>query len=286
MDLSLLKKKLDGLQQKSSPKEKTDYSKIYWSPKVGKQQIRIVPSAFNKSNPFTELKIYYGITNKVMISPTNFGEKDPIALFAAKLRGEYSKENFVLAKKLDPKARIFAPVIVRGEEDMGVRLWQFGKQVYEELLSLAMDEEIGDYTDIVNGRDITVETSGPESTGTPYNKSSVRVKLKTSPLSESKAQVESWLAEQPNPTDSFKKYTFDEMKSALEKWLSPGDEAEEGDIIDGANDSFEDEAPVSKLPWEEESETQPKKQANYSLNTTKVKQSKGDQFNALFEDED
>ena len=29
MDLSLLKKKLDGLQQKSSPKEKTDYSKIY-----------------------------------------------------------------------------------------------------------------------------------------------------------------------------------------------------------------------------------------------------------------
>jgi hypothetical protein len=284
MDLSLLKSKLDGLQQKTSPKEKTDYSKIYWSPKVGKQQIRIVPSAFNKSNPFTELKIYYGITNKVMISPLNFGEKDPIALFAAKLRGEYNKENFVLAKKLDPKVRVFAPVIVRGEEDMGVRLWQFGKQVYEELLSLAMDEEIGDYTDIVNGRDITVETVGPESTGTKYNKSSVRVKLKTSPLSENKTQVEKWMSDQPNPTDSFKKYSFDEMKSALEKWLSPEDEAEEGDIIDEANDGFEDETPSSnRLPWEEEA-VAPK--ANYSLNTTKVKQSKGDQFNALFEDED
>jgi hypothetical protein len=219
-----------------------------------------------------------------MISPTNFGEKDPIALFAAKLRGEYNKENFVLAKKLDPKVRIFAPVIVRGEEDLGVRLWQFGKQVYEELISLAVDEEIGDYTDIVNGRDITVDTVGPESTGTPYNKSSVRVKLKTSPLGENKAQVESWLKDQPNPTDSFKKYTFEEMKSALEKWLSPGDEAEEGDIISEANDSFEDEVPSSNdLPWEKESEA-PK--ANYSLNTTKVKQSKGDQFNALFEDED
>jgi hypothetical protein len=284
MDLSLLKSKLDGLQQKSSPKEKTDYSKIYWSPKVGKQQIRIVPSAFNQANPFTELKIYYGITNKVMISPTNFGEKDPIALFAAKLRGEYSKENYLLAKKLDPKVRIFAPVIVRGEEDMGVRLWQFGKSVYEELLSLATDEEIGDYTDMVNGRDITVETVGPESTGTPYNKSSVRVKLKTSPLSENKAQVESWLAEQPNPTDSFKKYSFDEMKSALEKWLSPGDAAEEGDIIDGTNDSFEDETPVSKLPWDEERLAEPKKPTNYSLNTSKVKQSKGDQFDSLFGD--
>ena len=129
MDLSLLKKKLDGLQQKPSSKEKTDYTKIYWSPKMGKQQIRIVPSAFNQSNPFTELKIYYGITNKVMISPLNFGEKDPIALFAAKLRAEYNKENFLLAKKLDPKVRIFVPVIVRGEEEMGIRLCQFGKQV-------------------------------------------------------------------------------------------------------------------------------------------------------------
>jgi hypothetical protein len=29
-----------------------------------------------------------------MISPSNFGEKDPIALFAGKLREEYNKENF------------------------------------------------------------------------------------------------------------------------------------------------------------------------------------------------
>ena len=61
-----------------------------------------------------------------MLSPETWGEKDPIALFAKKLREEYSKENYLLAKKLDAKTRIFAPVIVRGEEDKGVRLWQFG----------------------------------------------------------------------------------------------------------------------------------------------------------------
>ena len=178
MDLSMLKQKLDTLQQKQPQGQKRDYSLTFWRPTVGKQQIRIVPSAFNSKNPFTELKFYYGITNKVMISPLNFGEKDPIALFASKLREEYNKENYVLAKKLDAKTRIFAPVIVRGEEDKGVRLWQFGKLIYEELLSLAVDEEIGDYTDIASGRDITVETVGPESTGTQYNKSSVRVRLK------------------------------------------------------------------------------------------------------------
>jgi hypothetical protein len=204
-----------------------------------------------------------------MISPSNFGEKDPIALFAGKLREEYNKENFVLAKKLDPKNRVFAPVVVRGEEDKGVRLWQFGKQVYEELLALAVDDEIGDYTDIVNGRDLTVETVGPESTGTPYNKSSVRVRLKSTPLSENKDEAQTWLDTQPNPVELFKRYTFDEMKSALEKWLSPEDAAEEGDIISEPAVAFDE----------------PK--SNFALDTSapKVKQNKVDQFDNLFDDD-
>jgi hypothetical protein len=269
MDLSLLKQKLDGLQQKqSSGGQKTDYTKIFWRPPVGKSQIRIVPSAYNSSLPFTELKFYYGITNKVMISPLNFGEKDPIALFAKKLReGEYNKENYVLAKKLDAKNRTFVPVIVRGEEDKGVRLWQFGKKVYTDLMALALDEEIGDYTDIAAGRDITVETVGPEVTGTKYNDSSVRVRLKTTPLSEDSSKVEEWLKTQPNPKELFKRYSFDEMKSALEKWLSPEDANEEGDIISEPAESFDD-----------------KPASNFSLDTSKSKQSKTDEFDSLFED--
>ena len=270
MDLSLLKSKLDGLQSKSSTGgNKTDYSTIFWNPKVGKHQIRIVPSTFDSKNPFKELKFYYGITNKVMISPSNFGEKDPIALFAGKLREEYNKENFVLAKKLDPKNRVFAPVVVRGEEDKGVRLWQFGKQVYEELLALAVDDEIGDYTDIVNGRDLTVDTVGPESTGTPYNKSSIRVRLKSTPLSENKTEAQAWLDNQPNPVDLFKRYTFDEMKSALEKWLSPEDAAEEGDIISEPAVDFDET------------------KSNFALDTSapKVKQNKVDQFDSLFDED-
>ena len=272
MDLSLLKQKLDGLQQKpQSGGQKTDYTKIFWRPTVGKQQIRIVPSAYDSKNPFKELKFYYGITNKVMISPLNFGEKDPIYLFAQKLREEYNKENYILAKKLDAKNRVFVPVIVRGEEDKGVRLWQFGKLVYEELLALAVDDEIGDYTDIVNGRDLTVETVGPEATGTPYNKSSVRVRLKTSPLSEDKDTVQTWLKEQPNPEELFKRYTFDEMKSALEKWLAPEDDAEEGDIISEPASDFD-------------SDTHQNNSSNFSLDTSKAKQTKTDEFDSLFDD--
>ena len=268
MDLNALKQKLDTLQQKTPVGgQKRDYSLTFWRPTVGKQQIRIVPSAHNPKNPFTELKFYYGITNKVMVSPLNWGEKDPIALFAKKLREEYTKENYVLAKKLDAKNRTFVPVIVRGEEDKGVRLWQFGKLIYEELLSLAVDEEIGDYTDIVNGRDLTIETVGPESTGTQYNKSSVRVRLKESPLSADAAQVEKWKKDQPDPTSEFKRFTFDEMKSALEKWLSPEDQ--EGEIISEPASNFESDAPKS----------------NFSLDTSNVKKNKADQFDSLFDGE-
>ena len=274
MDLNALKKKLDTLQTPQAGGGKIDYSTIFWKPSIGKQQIRIVPSAYDASNPFTELKFHYGITNKVMISPSNFGEKDPIALFANKLReGEYSKENYVLAKKLDAKNRIFVPVVVRGEEDKGTRLWQFGKLVYEELLALAVDDEIGDYTDIVGGRDLTVETVGPEVTGTPYNKSSIRVRMKTSPLSEDAAQVEKWTAEQPNPKEGlFKVYTFDEMKSALEKWLSPEDN--EGEIAQNPN-SFPTSAAAAPATY--------KGNGNFSLDTSNVKQNKVDKFDSLFD---
>jgi hypothetical protein len=268
MDLNAIKQKLDGLQQKQQTGAKKDYSLIFWRPTVGKQQIRIVPSKFNTTNPFTELKFYYGITNKVMLSPLNYGEKDPIALFASKLREEYNKENYVLAKKLDPKNRIFVPVVVRGEEDKGVRLWQFGKQVYEELLSLAVDEEIGDYTDIVSGRDLTIETVGPESTGTPYNKSSVRVRLKSTPLSEDAKQVETWSNEQPDPSGEFKKFSFDEMKVALEKWLSPEESEEE--VVS---------APVAATPSSTPS-------SNFSLDTGNAKQNKADAFDSMFGSDD
>jgi hypothetical protein len=31
----------------------------------------------------------------------------------------------------------------------GVKLWQFGKEVYQAFLNLAADDEIGDYTDVL-----------------------------------------------------------------------------------------------------------------------------------------
>jgi hypothetical protein len=231
---------------------------------VGKHLVRIVPSKFDKSNPFRELFFHYDINKKTMISPKSFGQKDPIMEFGQQLRKSSNKEDWSLAKKLDPKLRIFVPVIVRNEEDKGVRLWEFGKQVYMDLLALSEDEDVGDYTDVISGRDVLVETQDKAQTGLLYNTSTVRIKTKVTPLSEDAAKVKLWLGEQPNPNELFKNYSYDEMKNHLMSHLNPEDqsiEAEEPAKVETLGD----------LPWETapaKKESTPKKE-DFSLTTPK-----------------
>ena len=266
MDLNAIKQKLDSLNKQSNFK-KEGKSNFFWKPSVGKQQIRVIPNKYNKDFPFTEMMFYYGIGPKVMASPQNWGEKDPIQEFVKQLRASNDKENWRLAKKLDSKIRIFAPIIVRCEESEGVKLWQFGKEVYQEFLNMAVDEEIGNYTDIAQGRDMKLNTVGPEVTGTPYNKTTLSPSLKSSPISVNLDEVTKFLDEQPDPMKIFKRYTFDEVKAGLQEFLAPEDQEGEGDIISEPSVSFDDDL----------------KKGNYSLNA-QTKITKSEQFDDLFED--
>ena len=288
MDLKSIKNKLNALQTQGQKKEKVDYSKYLWKPKQeGKFQIRIVPSKLDKNNPFKEVFVHYGFSKFPIYALTNWGEKDPIVEFAAQLRKTNDKENWKLAKKLEPKMRVFAPVIVRGEEDKGVRLWEFGKEIYMQLLGIADDEDYGDYTDINEGRDFTLEAVTGDIGGRQGLKTSIRIKPKTSPLSTDKDDIKTWLVEQPNILDLQRKTEFDKMKEILQNWLNPEDASEEGTVEEDNNDDEEDEVKVTQendLPWKDE-ESKPAKNNNYTLKT-KDKKSKADKFDALFEDED
>ena len=271
MDLNAIKKRLGEMQNQTS-NNSGGGKQLFWKPSVGKQVVRVVPNKYNKEFPFTEMKFYYGIGSKrVMASPSNWGEKDPIMEFAKQLRQTNDRENWRLAKKLDPKTRIFAPIVVRGEEDEGVKLWQFGKEVYQGFLNMAADEEIGDYTDMAQGRDIKLTTVGPEVTGTPYNKTSIGPSMKTSPIAEDSAVVESCLNEQADPLKVFKPLSYDEMKEALQEWLAPEGGEEEGSITSEPAVAFD----------------KPETTSNYSLDTTasNVKKTKAAQFDDLFSED-
>lgn len=224
MDLNQIKNKLDSINnvnKSNTTKEKVDYTKVFWRPTIGKHQIRIVPSLYNKENPFKEVFIHYGFTKFPMLALTNWGEADPIIELANKLRQTKEKENWFLAKKLEPKMRVFAPVLVRGEEEKGIRLWEFGKSIYKDLLGFAADEDYGDFTDIQEGRDFTIEGVEDKVGNKPIVSCSIRIKPKPSPISDNAALLDTFLNTQPNIMEINTKFEYDFIKEALRKWLNP-----------------------------------------------------------------
>ena len=236
MDLNEIKKRLNKLNNKGGGGS-SDFKNNFWRPPVGeKSVVRIVPYAHNKDFPFSELYFYFGIGKPRMIALSNFSESDPILEFATTLKKSGDKENMELAKKLYPKLRIFAPVVVRGEEDKGVRFYEFGKMVYQELLGVMADEDYGDITDIQKGRDVTIEVIPAAETGKMFNTTTVRVKPNQTPLSDDAKLAESLLENQKDIVSLFKKYTFEEMKGELQSYLKPAEE-------DGGKETEVKEAP-------------------------------------------
>ena len=273
MDLSKIKNRLDNLNQASKPKntEKKDYTLIYWKPKAeGKFQIRFVPSKLNKDNPFQEIFMHYGIGKFPIVALTNWGEDDPVVEFSKKLRTSSDSENWRLAKQLDPKMRVFAPVIVRGEEEKGVRLFEFSKTLYMELLSVADDEDYGDFTDINQGFDFVVTATKVQDR--PGFGLSLRPKPKQTPLSDNADTIKTWLENQPILLEERYKYTYDKLKEELQNFISGGEEQE--DTI------------VSEPAVGFESETPAKEEKKFTLSTQGTpKKAKSEEFDSLFEDD-
>ena len=224
MDMNAIKSRLNTLQATSSTKDN------FWKPQPGKSLIRIVPYLHNKSNPFIELFFHYNLgNNKTYLSPASFGRPDPVEEFANKLKSSGDKDEWIQGKRLEPKMRTFAPVIVRGQESEGVKFWGFGKTVYQELLGVIADPDYGDITDATNGRDIGIERQTPAEAGNQYGKTTVRVKPNMTPITEDANLLESVLNNQSELTELYTEPTYDELKEVLQNYLNPSDETETND---------------------------------------------------------
>ena len=217
MDLNAIKKRLNQLQTTNNR------TSSLWKPQPGKTQIRIVPYAFNKDNPFIELFFHYNLNNRSYLSPISFGRPDPIEEFAQKLKGSGSKEDYQLSRKLEAKMRTFAPVIVRGEEKQGVKFWGFGKTVYQELLSIIADPDYGDITDPVNGRDVSVEFITAEESGASFPKTNIRVKPNQTPISEEPDVLE-LVKTQQDIKEIYQELSYEDLTEVLNEWLNPNEE--------------------------------------------------------------
>ena len=225
MDLNAIRKRLGQLQTTNNR------TSSLWKPQPGKTQIRIVPYAFNKDNPFIELFFHYNLNNRSYLSPISFGRPDPIEEFAQKLKGSGNKEDYQLSKKLEAKMRTFAPVIVRGEESQGVKFWGFGKTVYQELLSIIADPDYGDITDPVNGRDVSVEFISAEESGASFPKTNIRVKPNQTPISDEPSVLELVKTSQKDITEIYQEQSYDDLTNVLNEWLNPSEDSTEEEEV-------------------------------------------------------
>ena len=135
-------------------------------------------------------------------------------------------------KKLYPKMRAYAPVIVRGEEEKGVRLWSFGKTVYQSLLNIMLDEDYGDITDPVNGRDIVVEFKTSEETGRAFPMTTIRVKPNQTPVTENPDIMKTIKDTQRDIKELYNEMSYDDLHKVLSEWLNQDSDVDDADSKD------------------------------------------------------
>ena len=219
IDFDAIRNKLNQLSGNNSRRN------MMWRPEEGTtSSVRLIAFPDNDGQPFKERWFYYNIGNNPgLLTPHQFGNEDPIQELINKLRSDNSetqKDSYELAKKLYPKMRSYAAVIVRGEEDKGIRLWSFGKMVYTDLLNIMLDEDYGDITDPLEGRDVKVECV--KQPGRKWAMTSVRPRPKSTQLSDDAKQAKEWIDSIPNIDDMYSCKSYDELEKIISDWLDDG----------------------------------------------------------------
>lgn len=273
IDLEAIKKRLSQL---NGTAKKDGFGNVWWRPEVREEpyRVRVVPFPDNNGQPFKEIWYYnsIGVPNERGKGPfpmptlKQFNKPDPIQELINMLRDEDQKNgtdtNKPMLKKLYPKLTTVVAVIVRGEEDKGVRLWPIkNPKLYEQLLAYFVDsdvlEETADWTDVNTGCDLKVKIfeSGKIWNGNKVKDTSVEMRVKSVPLSADAEQIKKWMSGIPDVFSVDPVPTYDEAKKRLEMWLNAGAGEKAGDGAERGTDSSG--ADLDKLASDVKEDTKP-----------------------------
>jgi hypothetical protein len=235
LDMAKMKAKLQELE--SGGRQKSD--NVFWKPQEGDQDIRIVPS--EDGDPFKVFHFHYNLGEAarggVLCPKRQFGDNCPVCDFASKLWQEGTDDSKRMAKSLFVRQRFFSPVIVRGEEEQGVKIWGYGKTIYETLLGLVLNPDYGDITDVDEGVDFTLTYTLPKTKGA-FPQTNLVPKRKSSALAATKSSIKEFINNIPDVNTLFARKSPVEVKAILESFLNP----EDGPMVEDVGVSSVDEA--------------------------------------------
>lgn len=214
IDISKMKAKLEALQNGGKAKSKTNF----FTPKEGNTYlVRIVDTG--DGDPLKEAWFHYGIGKGGFLCPNkNYKEDCAVCNFAKKLYKENTEASIAMAKDFNARQRFFSPVVVRGEEKEGVKVWGYGKNVYQRLIELALDPDYGDFVDAHKGHDLTVKAT--KAAGQQYPMTSVMPKPKPSRLAETDGDIDTLLNGVPQFDTIHDRKTSAEVAAILDEHLA------------------------------------------------------------------
>jgi hypothetical protein len=240
----------------------------------GQTTIRLVPYKHDLEMPFREFHFHYSVAGKTFLCPNRMKQEPcEICELATGMWRKYESsqdETYKDAfKKLVATLRVFIPIVVRGEEDKGVRWWGVNpRSTYKEILTAIKNaaQQGIDILDPESGRDlvITVEKGWNDY----LIPKSVQPAFADSKLAKTKKAIEDLLETVSNIDEKYTYRTTEEMSAALSGFFATSDvkegtetgtqknyskngskELDEEDLIDfgGKNESSVEESVSDKF---------------------------------------
>ena len=239
---------LDAMRQKLASVTGADKKQRnnFWRPQDGESNIRILPTA--DGDPFKDKWFHYNVGQAGFLCPKrNFGDSCPVCDFASQLWNEGTEDSKKMAKNFMAKQRFFSPVLVRGEEAEGVKVWGYGKMAYESLLNIVLDPDYGDITDPDEGNDLKLTYGKPA--GASFPRTDIRPRPKKTIFCDESENGEDKCAELleaiPDFDSLFERKTTEEVQAILDQHISAETEDVEkyGDnsdnkVVDAVEQSF------------------------------------------------
>jgi len=270
LNMSKIKEQLAAAKKtvKKSSNTTSRAKELVWKPEEGEQTVRIIPRPEEPDNPFIKLLFHYQFNGSegkpvTYFSPANVDKKDPVIELSERLKASGDRKLWGKGKFLEPKARTYVPVVVRGKEHEGVKYWGFGVTIFDQLVA-AMDELdlAGEtITDLNNGYDIKVIFTPAEKSnktsldGRKFPETAITVKRKSSPVIDptnprAKEIMEKITAKQPLLTEAWECPDYNVLAKALEDYLKKSEKGRA--VADGQIVEKEDETII--LPTEDQIE--------------------------------
>ena len=170
--------------------------KSYMKLVEGDNVVRFLPPKLGKPSPMANTFSHYlelPDGRKVSFNCPRMMAKRACIVCAKgeQLRNSRSMTDQKAGKRMFPRIRVYANVIDRANEALGVQILAFGKGVMESLTAIRQDKRKGgNFTNPETGRDIIITRKGTGQFDTEYI---VSPDVQTSPLHADPGQADEWL---------------------------------------------------------------------------------------------